>query len=548
MKNRLRGAFAPKIVIPVIAAGAIGLGTVGILTLMSRKGEAAINMIPADAIFAMSFDNTPSAEQVPLFNEIKNAMEDSGLNQMIDDALRQLDPKNNSLEKIRNEIKGSFAVGVWGDVVGGAPDVMLAITLNNPTSAENLIAAWAQPKNDDGLRYYVSPEGEMILTFYKEYAIMASSVQAAKRAIATGDGKEQSLYAQPSFQAARDSLPSDASLMVFVNGAAIAEADPETKKMFSAMGVDASGWAAYGVSLRREGIQIDSYSPCTSRDSEFAEAVDAMTPLNYKSLERFPAGALGVAGISSPASVVEMIRSALDGIADAKSEIERGISEMEQKTGFSFAEDLLPAFRGELFMALYPGSQNEPGVIIGLDNSNGANVTEFAARVIEKINMGAFDEGDEKPRLQESQVGDLKVYRAVQQAEEGWLAIGQDQIFLVSKKDLLEAVANPQSKNLSNDEGVRSVTRGEPAQFKLSVDLERVLDEVLKAVDTKPEDVQMFRQCLAGRELTLSWSYDGKVGKMRMLIPIDIPQLIRTAGQKAREQQHPQQSGVKIAS
>ncbi len=528
---RTRGVFAPKGLIPVAAVAVAAVGGVAVLQLLARSGEAAVRMIPADAVVAVTFDTAPSPAQVPLFNRIKSAFEDSGLEDLVDGGLFGMD-ESGVLSEIRSHIKGSFAAGLWGDLKGGQPDVIIALALNDPSGAERLVARYAKPRNADGMRYYTVPDEKMLITFHRGYALLSNRVEAAQKALRTAEGVEPNLYDQPAFQAARASLPADANLMVFVNGAAIAESDPEARDGFKALGIDENGWLALGVTLREEGIQVDATLPAAGQG--LTAAMGRTQPLTFASLERFPEGAVGAAGLSGPARFIEVILDIVRA-SEGTEEMDSGIAELEAKTGLSFEKDFLPALRGEIVGALYPPITpgGDPTVILALDNSSGGRATEVALDLFEKLNAGLFDSPEEQPRLIETRMGDLRVFRPTHQddGQQIALAVSAEQVMLISDPGLLMRIAEgPSGTNLLETEGFADLGYNSEARLQLQIDMERFIGALEEAGEA-PEDFDL-RQILAGRELTATWTYDGAAARFRLLIPIDIPELIMVAGAK----------------
>lgn len=547
MKSRRRGVFAPKILIPLLAAGAVGIGAVGVMSLLARRGEAAFSMIPADACVAVSFDNTPSASQVPLFNEIKAAMQDSGLNSWIDNFLESMDPRTGSFKKLRSHIRGSFAVGMWGDL-SKKPNVMVAIALEDPSGAEQIISSLAAPgavvgdgkfplqkKEDNGFRYYEVPEGKMVLTFYGDYAIFATDTATAQKAISVGKGQAPNIYEQPAFKQARQSLPDDASLMVFVSGEAIAKADPNTQKVYEALGVHPQGWMACGMTLRREGILFDSYEPATSQ-GVFREALLKMKPLTYESLDKFPKGAIGVFGLSSPGTYVELLQKAFSSVPDVGPEMKKGIAEMEKEIGTSFEGQWIPALRGEVYAAMYPPApgQKEPGFILSIDNRNGGSATTFFKEIVAKVNSGKFDKNGETVRLKEMQDGEFMTYIPQEKNSKntGLIGVTDNQVMLFSNRGVFEQT-KAKDGSLPDTEGLASYTQGDPAQFRLQLDMYKLLD-MLESMGESPKDINL-RQILSSRDLTVTGYCDGKVSTAHVLIPLNIPELIRVIGKEAKK-------------
>jgi hypothetical protein len=534
VNSRNRGVFAPKILIPLLVAGAVGIGAVGVMSLLARRGEAAISMIPADALMAMSFDNTPSPSQVPLFNEIKAAMDDSGLNNFIDDFLKNLDPQGNTLQKMRGHIRGSFAIGAWGDFQK-KPDMIAAISLDDAAGAESLLSSYPQVRRrvSGGMRYYAPDDAPLVVMFYGDYALLASSIEAAQKAIGVAKGKERNLYEEASFKLARNSLPDDASLMLFINGAAIAKADDDTKQIYEAMGIHPQGWAAMGVTLRSEGIVINGYEPPADASDEIRTKLREIGPLAYGSLDRLPGNALGAAGISNPGAMIDLFLEATGSVKEIAKDVHEGLGEFERVTGTSVDKDWIPALRGELFFAMYAPlkGKSEPGIILSVDNSNGGTATTFIAKLMARINSGALDkEAKERIRFTSDKKGDMTVYVPNGKDKKGFVAVTGNQVILFSREDLLNASIEG-GPALDETEGMKSFSANDGAQFRMQIDMEQLFDLITEAAEV-PKDIDL-RQILSRRELTMSAKWDDNGSTCEMLLPIDLPSLIRVIGREA---------------
>ncbi|MGI8923521.1 MAG: DUF3352 domain-containing protein [Fimbriimonadales bacterium] len=540
MKIRMRGVFAPKILIPLLAVGAVGVGTVGVISLLARSGEAATGMIPADAVVAVTFDNTPSASQVRLFNEIKAAMQDSGMSDYVDDFLNELDPKTGAFKQLRSHVRGSFAMGLWGAIQSEKPDMMVAVALIDPAGAETIVSKLAPLTVEAGLKVYKPKEAPMVISFHEDYAIFATSAATAGRAISVAKGESPNLKDDPEFHRAREALPSDASLMYFINGQAIAKADPKIKRLYASMGVTEYGWMAGGVTLRDEGVQIDGFQPMQAH-GEFGKIMSTMKPLGYSSLGRLPAGAIGIAGLSNPGGLVEMFEKVTSAMPEDAPEMQKGIAEMEKETGTSFEKDWMPALRGEVYVALYPpsGDAKEPGVIVSVDNGNGGTATALVKKLIEKANAGEFD-SREKVRFTEEQRGDISVYIPSNGQDQAFLGVSGEQAMLFTQPQLLEKATRP-SSSLPDSEGLKTFTQDDPSQFQLQLDLYGLVD-MLTRMGQAPKDMDL-KQVLSSRSLTITAKWDGAASRMQMLIPIDIPELIRVIGKEAKKSRPPQGAG-----
>ncbi len=149
-----------------------------------------------------------------------------------------------------------------------------------------------------------------------------------------------------------------------------------------------------------------------------------------------------------------------------------------------------------------------------------------------KANSGAFDKDGKKVRFTKSTHGDLQVYVPSDSKGDAFLAENGDQLMLFSKEALLERSASG-TRSLADSDNLRSFTQGQPAQFRLQLDMYGLVD-MLSSMGESPKDMNL-KQILSSRDLTINAFYDGKVSKASMLIPINIPELIRFIGKQAKE-------------
>ncbi|MEO7454372.1 MAG: DUF3352 domain-containing protein, partial [Fimbriimonadales bacterium] len=514
MKRSIRGVFTPKILIPLLAIGAVGFGAVGVMSLLERRGEAAISMIPSDAALAISFDNTPSPSQVMLFKEISNAMEDGGVNRFVDEMMDDMEVPP-QVRAIKENLKGSFAVGLWGDIAGGEPDMVFAAALNSTASAENVLRDHAKKISGLGVPAY-EVDGEVIIAFYEDYALVSNSQENLRRAIDAGEGKIQSLDEIAAFKSARESLPSDASFMLFVNGEAIAKADEDTRKMYEAMGIVKAGWAAVSATVIDTGIQIDMYQDMRGAGQLVAE-YEAIPELTYTSANRLPAGAIGVLAVSDAGRMVgAVIESVSASVLGA--DFEEGFGEMEKETGLNLEKDILPALAGETYMALYPpkDGKDDPTFVLMFDEQNGGKPEAAARKII------ASEKGFTSKMLGDAEVFSMKV-------DEPVIAILPDQVVITND---LAIISEQPANALTSTGSLAKFDEGTPAKFKLQIDLRQL---VAMAREFGGDDVPDIEQALSQDSLECSWTVENGVSKGRALIPLKLPELIRIAGQEMKK-------------
>lgn len=537
MKSKNKGVFSPKVLIPVIAVGAVAVGTVGVLQLLNRHGEAAISVLPADSLFALSFDNTPSPSQVPLFNDIRNAMEESGLNKSIDEMLMAFDQKG-ALREIRSLLRGSFAVGVFGDITA-EPNVVLVAAVRDMPAAEALVGRASKALNTTGFRYYEIMESNAFITFRDGYALVSNTKQGLDECIDVANGKSKSLYQEPGFQEARRALPSDATLMIFANGRAMAQNEPELLKIYESMGMTEDSWVAYSFTLRREGILIDCTQPIAKLSEKYLQWVHDMPPVSFSSLSAYPDGAIGVAGMSNPGGFIRMIIDLMQTDPNLSEEIYAGIEELEQSMGMGFESDILPALRGEFNVAFYPPKENgsDPRVIFSIDNSNGGTASATVLKLIEKINSGAFDKEAERLRIEIKQSGNYKVAIPKELKEkDGVLLISDEHVMAVSDLEFAERIAQGVGQNsLLSSDSYLDLQNNMQYRAAFQLDLNALFDSLVKSGEMDKDSATQIRGVLTKSHVTANWILNDKTSHMTMLIPIDLPALIRTVGKQMNE-------------
>lgn len=522
MNRRTYGIFSQKLAIGIAAFAGLGIGTIAVYRLLERSGESAIRMIPADAALVISLDTSPSPSQVRLYNEISMSMKDSGINDFVDEILNQVDGGQGSLKAIRDQVKGSFAAGVWGDLSGNSPDWVTAVALSNPGKAETLVAGAAgiRATNEKGRMFYSAKDAPALITFFGDYALISNRPESAFRAISVANGDAKSVYMSNAFQEARASLPNDAGLMVFLNGKSLAELDEHARQGFRAMGVDENGWFALGGTLREEGILIHCSAPSGSGGAP--AAMRQMSALTFAALEAYPSGAIGVAGVSSPAGWYNVIRQAVKTQPDGIAELEKEIQKIEQEIGLSLDRDILPGLRGEVNMAFYAPKDggDEPRFLLTIDNQHGGQATTLAKKVISQMRAGKMG----GPTITETAEGDWTYYAVA--GEDAHLAVGKDMVILSSDQPLLNQVASRSGKSLLYSDAFRNLADSGNAKFRIQVDAQ----QLVKVIEEEGGDSQMLSQALTGRPLSMSWTADSSSCRAEIMIPVNVPELIRMGG------------------
>ncbi|MEM4408918.1 MAG: DUF3352 domain-containing protein, partial [Candidatus Caldarchaeum sp.] len=514
--KRNKGLFVPKIFAGLAITTVVAVAGVAVLNLFHRTGEAAVKLMPADAVLVVSFDNTPSPAQAVLFNRIGDAIKSSGMDRWIDDLLSQWDKGTGVLAELRSYVQGSFALAVFPSEDMKKPDGLLAVSLSNPGGAENLVREYMHSEVREGVRFYWGEERDGYLVFYETYALLSNKQEVILRALGVAKGKVLSVYDEASFQTARRVLPSDATLMVFLNGRPLAQGDQEAAKGLQALGIDREGWFALGITLRGEGIVVDAALPATERG--VARALREAEALNFKGMARFPAGAVAILGVSNPARFFEFVLEVAQEDPRAAADAERGIREMEAKSNMSFEDEWLPAFRGEFVGALYaPAKAGEnPHLILGLDNQHQGKATQFALKFFDKANAGQFDTKDKRPRFTTEILGEWKIFRPTDQPGAAF-AVSDQQVLFVTEASFLREImqGGPRGSNLLSESNVSQAVQEKP-RVHLRLEMNQVL-EAMERLGVLPPNVNL-KDVFTGEDLYLTVTAEGQFARLHLVV------------------------------
>ncbi|MCL6624743.1 MAG: DUF3352 domain-containing protein, partial [Fimbriimonadales bacterium] len=333
------------------------------------------------------------------------------------------------------------------------------------------------------------------------------------------------VYDDVNFQAARWVLPSDATLMVFLNGRMLAEGDPESVKGLQALGIHREGWFSLGITLREEGVVIDGALPALKEG--LAQALREAGALNFEGMANFPRGAVALFGVSNPARFFEFALELARLDPKSEKDAEKGIRDLETETGMSFEREWLPAFRGEFLGALYPPREagGNPQFVLGLDNQHNGKATEFAVKFFEKANAGQFDKEGKQPRFTSEVQSGWTVFRPTDQSQIAF-AVSDQQVLMVTDPVLLDGVVrgNPGGNLLRSSQVLEAVQ--ENPLFHLRLDTQQILN-TLEQSGSLPSELNL-RSVLTREDLTVTLSMDSQFVRLHVVIPVDIAESIRT--------------------
>lgn len=544
MFNRLlarRGAAKPVValalLLPVVAGGVLAFNL-----FFNRPGESAIRLIPESAMMVVTLDTTPSAEQVPTFTRILNAVKREGLEAELDKALTSALDKSPLAAELRPELSRSFALAMLSK-----EDTVVLLAVKDPKKAVGILAKHTTKSTEAGLEVYKSDKTPGAAALIGPYLVFAKNAASLAQVESVRQGKTAPLEKNADYQQARASLPKDANLMVFVSPQALKELAKESKQV-NLQAMEATRYLTFGMTVRENGLELVGQVPTALAPDSPLRGLGQVVALDPGVLKKLPPGALGVFAFSQPGKLWEPVTGAAL-TADQREEMQSDLAKMESDLGLSVQKDLVPALGGNLVVAVYPDAvqpTRSVDLVAFVDDANGSDPAAVANR------LRAFLAKHEV-QLQEQERGDLKMITAAKPISGKSVCYTQsgNAVLFASTPDLLESAFRTYSQAESASDssllstpsfsGMQSeVVPG--AQTMLMVDVRRVLEtlqpEIEKSMggdrDLKFEDLLgLFGSPNSG--LVASGKYDGQSGQFQLHVPLDYDRLIHLVGVGARK-------------
>ncbi|MDQ3867082.1 MAG: DUF3352 domain-containing protein [Actinomycetota bacterium] len=221
-------------------------------------------------------------------------------------------------------------------------------------AAENDAVVLTQPKDEEKWRRAVTRRDDPGVTEELEGGWwVAAETQQALDAFESARGGE-SLAEDDAFNDAIDELPEERLATLYVSGEAL------TEKLATEGKLDDDDRGALRCLLGSERIPSLAFALAAEEDgahvSGAVRAEDAEQPDASASglADKLPAGALAVVSVNS---VAEQARAFLRCGENADPEFSQQLGELETVLGLSIDEDILPLFRGEAVLAVYPAAE-----------------------------------------------------------------------------------------------------------------------------------------------------------------------------------------------
>src|SRR5579862_4205121 len=324
-----------------LAAAAVAYA--GYRVFFNRGGEAAVALIPADATCVITLDTHPSENQVGAFAKLAGALKREGLDQDMEDGVSGLIGKAGLAKEVRQYLTKDLASAWWTGANGRNTTGIALLSVSDSGAVARAISS-GTPVTGAGVPAYSFGPGA-VMAVVGNYLAISGDAATISRVVAT-ENCAPSIAVLPEYNAARAALPADANLMVFASPAGISQ-------LMSQKGSKTTMWMSFGASLRDGGIQFDYRGPVDAKTYPGLGDLSTMQPLDQNLLKKLPPGAYGLIAHSSLDKYLSAMKTGLGQVSGHEA-FDKGQEGFEKETGLSVEKDILPAFKGDAVLAIYP--------------------------------------------------------------------------------------------------------------------------------------------------------------------------------------------------
>lgn len=295
-----------------------------------------------------------------------------------------------------------------------------------------------------------------------------------------------------------------------------------------------------GLTVREQGLEVVGQVPTALAEDSPLKELGRVAAVDPSVLRKLPEGAFGVFALSQPGKYYNPItNTVLTG--EQRETFENELKEAEEDMGLTVKGDVVPAFGGNVVVAVYPDSVDPSQgveIVSVVDDANGADPATVANKLRE------FAQTEMDLHLTSEQISGCTVWAPQQQVagKTVFAATAGKSVVFASSRPLLEqtlaaftaetAPATGYLLSQASYAGMQpSLVSG--AQMLLMVDLRKILETFRPQLepamkgdkDLKYEDVLgLFGSEKSG--LVASGKYDGAAGTFQIHLPLDYDRLI----------------------
>lgn len=584
-KRHLGGSRVPAL---LLLLAAVGGGFAAYHYYFNRPGEAAIRLIPSDAMLVVTLDTSPSPQQVPVFQRIHDALQREKLDTQADQLMTTAFDNSTAGKEIRPMVRNDFAFALWqpaGSAPADSPMFAALIALKDSSKVTDILARHGTQGRQDGLNYYALTKPDVKAAVIGDYLALSDKPLFLARIDSVRRGETGSVAQSADYRAARAALPSDANLMVFISPRGMALMQEQSHSVGVNSPFRNTRWTAIGVTVRDKGLETVWQVPMSAQGTPGAQSLAQIAPLDEEMLHHLPAGAYGVMALSQIGQYWNWIAQTIGSDPSTQKKLNDGLAEFEKQTGLSVQQDLVNGLNGTSLGAAYPNPQNAHGVpdgLLVLEASNGADPAAMMAKVrayVERVTASngkagvrflpeqsngatiwALDTNSQQQithsltDLVTSQAPMLKGTGNASSSASGITAMTQGKgavyaevgkaVLLASSRSLLDralAAYAGHGASLADSPAYRAMRAQLPqgAQSAVLIDLPGIMDTLQPALartvannqsGMTPDDFARLFGSAGTTGLVGSSRYDGKTFTTTLFLPLDYERLIHIVG------------------
>lgn len=472
---------------------------------LSRPGEATASFIPSNALAYASINLRPGVQQLRHGRDVISTLQTDALVERRDDLLDELEDETgiHFLDDVTPWIGESVSFALI-DVDDDSAEWVAMVHVSDSGAAFDFVEDLVAYFEDESLTRFdrtayrdadlwLSEDKDASFALTDEYLLLADSEGALKRAIRDIESPpETPLLADEDFTAARESVPSERVVFMFVRSEWIldllgdeVDAFGDQDDVIREIEDSTPEYMAMSMSFIERGLRVDF----AAEQSGDGFAIDSDLPL--ASPDALPSDTVLLLATNGIRETWEEVRRTVDDLdPNGESAFQRILDDVEYETGIDVEGDVVDSLNGEIALALLPGDVRagvyDVLLLAGLRDADGIR------RALDTLTEIVEDSGVE---LERSSLGDYEVVTAASEefgllggdydpgylVTEDWAVLGSTHRSLTALHDAIAGDSEPLSST-SGFSGLMGMA-ADPVDWLLYADLAAGLDMIEDALD-----------------------------------------------------------------
>ncbi len=495
-------------------------------TLYARPGEAAIALIPANALVVGSVDLSPSPQQTITFKNIDDALARNGLDKYSNKSVLDIIEHSPMADELRPfALRNAAFAGLPKDAakgVSGGISPVLLLAVSDGQQVQSILKKDAKLFFWKGTQYYKTKGSDAGMLVIDDVLVVAQDPESLSQIRRVKQGDSPSINTVAAFNDARAKAIGDANLMVFASPDLMGGKD-------GPMGA----WATASMAIRDGGFEFSGAGMVDTAKDASLQKISKAVGLRPDLFSVLPAGSYGVTAISQPGVMFSGVEGELQNAAGKgeKTPIDQISDTSTQAFGVDLHNDVIPALKGDTIAAFYP-THTAPNagvdVLLIMDDSNGADPATVVEKVQQFVREQGQKNGEKREFFTKTQRDGASFYRIGDEFEKemhkgmssndtkpvvktdllfgnktmAWATIDHVVIVSSSQELLDKAVASYKSKanSLAEDPGYGSTTNlNDGSQTVMTFNLARIAEGVENSMNSDnmgKDDASMLHSVL----------------------------------------------------